>query len=44
MSGFARLLDMPESNFFADAYKPLQLILGAFGHMEIAVAAQSPNL
>jgi hypothetical protein len=37
-------LDRLEWNFFADACQPLQFILGASGHAEIAVAAQSPNL
>ena len=44
MSDFVRPLDRPEWNFFAEACKPLQFILGALGHTEIAVAIQSSDL
>jgi hypothetical protein len=39
-----RPLDRPEWNFSDEACKTLQFILGALGHMEIAVPVQSTNL
>ena len=39
-----RPLERPEWNFFAEACKPLQFILGALGHTEIAVAVRSSDL
>jgi len=44
MSDFVRPLERPEWNFFAEACKPLQFILGALGHTEITVAVRSSDL
>src|ERR1035437_2623293 len=44
ISDFVRPLERPEWNFFAEACKPLQFILGALGHTEIAMAVRSSDL
>ena len=44
MSDFVPPLERPEWNFFAEACKPLQYVLGTLCHTEIAVAVRSSDL